>query len=140
MGKLLAKIPDDNPRNESEAERNDRNYQELLQEMRVMQAGVQILFGFLLSLAFQSRFSEVTDFQRHLYLATLIGAMLSTGFLIASVPFHRLVFRRGMKEDLIRATQRFVGAGLTFLFLTMVGAVLLVFDFLVSRPAAIVVT
>jgi hypothetical protein len=66
--------------------------------------------------------------------------MLSTGFMIASVPFHRLVFRRGMKEDLIRATQRFVGAGLTFLFLTMVGAVLLVFDFLVSRPAAIVVT
>jgi hypothetical protein len=118
---------------ETEEQRLDRNYNELLQEMRVLQAGMQILFAFLLSLAFQQRFVEVDTFQRDVYLGTLVCAALATACLMGPVPFHRLVFRRGMKDDLIQATTRYVGAGLTLLFFCVCGAMLLVLDFLVSR-------
>ncbi len=125
---------------ETEEERLDRNYNELLQEMRVLQAGMQILFAFLLSLAFQSRFTSVTDFQRDVYLATLVSAALATACIIGPVPFHRIIFRRGMKDDLIRAANRYVAAGLALLFVTIVGAMLLVLDFLIPRTGAFVVS
>lgn len=124
-------------RDESEAERLDRNYGELLQEMRVLQAGIQILFAFLLSLPFQSRFQSVTDFQRGTYLVTLVSAALATALIIGPVPFHRVVFRRGMKADLMKVATRYIAGGLVFLFLSMTGAVLLVLDFLVSRTFAL---
>ena len=127
-------------RDETEADRLDRNYLEMLQELRVLQAGMQILFAFLLSLAFASRFGDTTDFQRDLYIATLVCAALATACLIAPVPFHRIVFRRGMKDDLIIAANRYVAAGLLFLFLSMAGAILLVLDFLVDLTTALVVT
>ena len=127
-------------RDETESDRLDRNYLEMLQELRVLQAGMQILFAFLLSLAFLSRFDETTDFQRNLYIVTLVCAALATACLIAPVPFHRIVFRRGMKDDLIVATTRYVAGGLVFLFLTMAGAILLVLDFLVDLTAALVIT
>ena len=110
---------------ESEAERLDRNYGELLQEMRVLQAGVQILFAFLLTLPFQSAFGQVDDFQRTVYMSTLVAAALAAICVIGPVPFHRFVFRRGMKDDLIKATTRYVGSGLIFLFLSMIGAIML---------------
>ena len=127
-------------RDESEAERLDRNYGELLQEMRVLQAGMQILFAFLLTIAFQQRFASVTDFQRNVYLATLVAASLATACIIGPVPFHRVVFRRGMKDDLIKAASRYVSAGLALLFVSMTGAVLLVFDFLLDRTLAVSIT
>ncbi len=127
-------------RDESEAERLDRNYNEMLQELRVLQAGMQILFAFLLTLAFQARFETVSDFQRNLYIGSLIAAALASGCLIAPVAFHRIVFRRGMKDDLIRAAERFMAAGMGLLFLTMMGAVLFVLDFLLSRKIASAVT
>lgn len=124
---------------ESEAERLDRNYGELLQELRVLQAGVQILFAFLLTLAFQSGFAKIDDFELGIYLVTLVGAALAAACIIGPVPFHRFVFRRGMKADLIRATTRYVAAGLVFIGLSMLGAVLLVLDVLVDRWAALVI-
>lgn len=127
-------------REETEADRLDRNYLEMLQELRVLQAGMQILFAFLLSLAFASRFDETTQFQRDLYIVTLICAALATSCLIAPVPFHRIVFRRGMKDDLIVAANRYVAAGLAFLSLSMAGAILLVLDFLIDLTTALVVT
>lgn len=127
-------------RKESEAERLDRNYLEILQELRVLQAGMQILFAFLLSLVFQSRFEDTTDRQRDIYIVTLVCAAIATACLIAPVPFHRLVFRRGMKDDLIVAANRYVFAGLIFLFLSMAGAIMLVLDFLVGPGTAITVT
>lgn len=130
----------DGNRDESDAERLDREYGELLQEMRVLQAGVQILFAFLLTLAFASGFTKVTSFERSVYVVTLIAATLAAAFIIGPVPFHRVVFRRGMKADLIKATTRYVAAGLTFLFVAMVGAVLLVLDVLVSTGAAVVIS
>lgn len=124
-------------RNESEAERLDRNFGELLQELRVLQAGVQILFAFLLTIAFQQRFSSVSDLQRNTYLASLVSASLATVCIIAPVAFHCIVFRRGMKDDLMNAATRYVAAGMVFLFLAMVGAVFLVLDFLLSRTIAV---
>ncbi len=140
MAKDGGKSRSDERPGESEAERLDRNYGELLQEMRVLQAGVQILFAFLLTIAFQSSFAKVTDFQRDTYLVTLVSAALATGCIIGPVPFHRVVFRRGMKADLIQAATRYVSAGLAFLFVSITGAVLLVLDFLLSRTTATIVT
>ncbi len=125
-----------NERDETEAERLDRNYGELLQELRVLQAGVQILFAFLLTIAFQQRFAAVTDFQRNVYLVSLINASLATVCITAPVAFHRIVFRRGMKDDLMVAATRYVAVGMAFLALSMIGSVFLVIDYLLSVPIA----
>jgi VIT1/CCC1 family predicted Fe2+/Mn2+ transporter len=140
MAKDRKRVRTDTRPGETEEQRLDRNYNELLQEMRVLQAGMQILFAFLLTLAFQQRFVEIDDFERNVYLGTLVSAALATACNIGPVPFHRLVFRRGMKDDLIRATARYVGAGLALLFLCITGAMLLVLDFLFSRPLALGIT
>jgi Family of unknown function (DUF6328) len=126
-------------RDETEAERLDRNYGELLQELRVLQAGVQILFAFLLTIAFQQRFASVTVFQRNIYLVSLINASLATICITAPVAFHRIVFRRGMKDELMVAATRYVAAGMTFLALAMLGAIFLVIDYLLSMTVAAIV-
>jgi uncharacterized protein DUF6328 len=123
-------------RDETEAERLDRNYGELLQELRVLQAGVQILFAFLLTIAFQQRFAAVTVLQRNIYLVSLVNASLATVCITAPVAFHRIVFRRGMKDELMVAATRYVTAGMAFLALAMLGAVFLVIDYLLSATIA----
>src|SRR5580704_5251750 len=92
----------DSGRDESEAERDDRNLAELLQELRVAGLGVQVLFGFLLSLPFSVRFVKLSHAQRELYIASLLLAALSTALLCGPVAYHRLVFRRREKERLLR--------------------------------------
>jgi hypothetical protein len=89
-------------RQESGAQRDDRNLNELIQELRVAGLGVQVLFGFLLSLPFTTRFSQLSVGLRDLYLATVVLAALATVLLAAPVAYHRLVFRRGMKERLVQ--------------------------------------
>lgn len=89
--------------------------------MRVLQAGIQILFAFLLSLAFQQRFTEVTDLQRDVYVVTLVVACLSTACILAPVSFHRLVFRPGITDELMKAANRQVAAGSVLLFIAMHG-------------------
>lgn len=121
-------------------ERLDRNYVELLQELRVLQAGTQILFAFLLSLAFQSQFVGISEFERVVYVVTLVCGGLSTACFIAPAAFHRVVFRRGMKGDLLVATTRYVVLGMCFLFLAMTGAILLVLDFLIGLELAAVIS
>src|SRR6266508_4388199 len=98
-------------RQESELQRLDRNFNELLQELRVAQTGVQILFAFLLTLAFTQRFGEVTGFQRGLYYGTLVAAALATSLLIAPVSLHRLLFRRHQKGRVVIAANRLAGGG-----------------------------
>ena len=121
---------------ETTAQRLDRNYTELLQELRVAQAGVQILFAFLLSLAFTQRFAQTNDFQRGTYVLTLLFSAGAAALLIAPVAFHRLVFRRRQKDDLVDAANRFALGGLAMLFLAMVGAVLLILDVVLGGLAA----
>lgn len=126
-------------RDESEAERLDRNYGELLQELRVLQAGVQILFAFLLTIAFQQRFASVTVLQRNIYLVSLINASIATVCITAPVAFHRIVFRRGMKDELMVAATRYVAAGMMFMAFAMVGAIFLVIDYLLSLTVAAII-
>lgn len=140
QGQRSEDAKDQRGRDESEAERLDRNYDELLQELRVLQAGVQILFAFLLTIVFQQRFGSVSDFQRNIYLVSLINAALATVCITAPVAFHRMVFRRGMKDELIVAANRFAAAGMTFFALAMVGAVFLVLDYLLNLGIAVVVS
>ena len=115
-------------RDETVTERADRNFNELLQELRVAQTGVQILFAFLLTLPFTQRFGKVGDVQQDVYLATLLSTALATVCLIAPVSHHRILFRRGRKPHLVQSGSRLAGFGLFFLWLSMVGAVFLVFD------------
>jgi hypothetical protein len=127
-------------RDESEAQRLDRNYSELLQELRVAQAGVQILFAFVLSLAFQNRFATISDLQKTMYVITLLLSAGAAALLIAPVAFHRLVFRRRQKDDLVVVTNRLAIAGLVALFLAMVSAVLLILDVVLGNAWAVVLT
>jgi hypothetical protein len=113
---------------EDEATRADRRYNELLQELRVAQTGVQFLFAFLLTLAFTQRFGRVTDFQKGLYIGTLIAASVAAALLIGPVPMHRALYRRGLKPRLVAASDLMVRMGLVVLVVAINGAILLVLD------------
>src|ERR1700742_2327668 len=89
-------------RSEEEQERLNRQMQELLNEVRVAMPGVQVLFGFLLTVPFQQRFQQVNDFQRSVYLVTLVAAAGATAFLIAPSAYHRVMFEQHDKPNIIR--------------------------------------
>jgi hypothetical protein len=125
---------------ESEAQRLDRNYGELLQELRVAQTGVQILFAFLLGIAFQQQFTKIESYQRGIYLVTLISAACAAIMLIAPVAIHRMLFRRHQKNELVVMTSRLAATGLVFLAIAVLSAVLFVLDVVVNLTVAIVVT
>lgn len=113
------------PRDESEAQRDDRNLAELLQELRISGLGVQVLFGFLLSLPFTMRFAKLSQGQRDLYLASLVLSAVATALLLGPVAYHRIVFRRRQKEPLVRAASVMATLGLAAVGLAICAAVLL---------------
>jgi hypothetical protein len=119
-------------------DKQDRQMMELLNELRVAMPGVQILFGFLLTVPFAQGFTKVTDFQRDVYFVTLLLAALTTACLIAPSAAHRLLFHRGERPWLIEHANRMLIFGLVFLGLALVGAVLLVTDYLFSGAIVIV--
>jgi len=124
-------------RNEGPLERADRNMVELLQELRVAQTGVQILFAFLLTLSFTERFGSIDDVQRWTYVVTLLLSVLTAGLLVAPAAVHRVTFARGVKAETVQLGHRLFSVGLASLVLTLTGAVLLVLDVALSRPFAI---
>src|SRR3954453_9503059 len=124
-------------KNESEKQRWDRNFEDLLQELRVAQTGVQILFAFLLTLPFSNGFPKTSDFQRDTYIVALLAAAASTAMIISPVAFHRALFRQGRKPELVRYAHRMATGGLAFLLIAMVGSVFLIVDYLLNRPAAL---
>jgi len=111
-------------RNETGMQRLDRNWAELLQELRVLQTGVQLLTGFLLTLPFQTRFSTLDGFDRGVYLLTVALSVTSTGLLIAPVALHRGLFRRHARHIMVAVAHRFAIAGLTVLAMAIIGVVL----------------
>src|SRR3954469_19190145 len=113
-------------RNETPLERCDRNLAELMQEVRVAQTGVQVLFGFLLTVPFTVRFQDITTTERAVYFITLMLAGAAAMLLIAPTSQHRLLFRCGDKQRLVIIANRYAIAGLLAVAATMVGAVLLV--------------
>jgi hypothetical protein len=127
-------------RDEPEAQRLDRNFNELLQELRVSQTGVQILFAFLLSIAFQQNFSKLSTAQRGLYVGTLTSAALAAVLIIAPVAAHRLMFRQHRKDAIVDLTARLAGAGLVFLGIAIVAAVFLVVSYVAGVVPATAVS
>jgi hypothetical protein len=115
-------------RDETKTERADRNFGELLQELRVAITGVQVLFAFLLTVPFQQRFADVTAFQRDVYFATLLCSTLASALLIAPSAYHRLNFRRRDKTHIVEIASRLAVAGMVALAVAMTLAVLLVTD------------
>ena len=124
-------------RGETPLQRADRAYGEILQEVRVAQTGVQILFAFLLALAFTSRFASVTQFQRYVYVLTLMLCAAAAALLIAPAAFHRVVYRRRLKHHLVRIASRLALSGLALLLLALVSALLLILDVVIGRGPAL---
>jgi putative copper export protein len=124
-------------RHETPTERSDRNWVELQQVLRVVQTGVQLLTGFLLTLPFQTRFDTLDRFQRAVYLTTLLLAVVALTSFVAPVAYHRALFQRRSKATLVAAASRFARAGLAMVALVLTGGVLLVVDVVAGRAAGI---
>ena len=125
-------------RDESHNERLDRNWNEILQELRVTQTGTQILTGFLLTLAFQPRFTDLDTFQVDIYLILVVLAALSTGLGLSPVSLHRALFRRRAKAKLVRIADWLLRATLAGVALVLSGTTLLIFDVVVGRSAGLI--
>jgi hypothetical protein len=122
-------------RDESEAERIDRNLRELMEELRVAIIGVQVLFGFLLALPFTARFADMSAWQQGVYVADLLLAAFATAMLIAPVAYHRIVFRHHAKRRLLFRANALAVAGLCVIGIAMCGSVFLVTSLI--YPAAV---
>jgi glucan phosphoethanolaminetransferase (alkaline phosphatase superfamily) len=124
-------------RNETREEQLDRNWAELLQELRVLQTGVQILAGFLLTLPFQQRFKELDQFQVTLYLVNVVIAALTTAFILLPVSVHRRLFRQRLKEMLVSSADTITKLALAGVGMLSVGTAALVFDVTAGRSAGL---
>lgn len=135
---MRQQVDADDGRHETLTEKMDRNWTELVQELRVTQTGSQILVGFLLTVPFQQRFTTLDAYQRTLYLVLVALAVLATALIVTPVSLHRLLFRHRLKRELVAAADGFARAGLVTLALAMVGVAALLFDVVVSRAAGLV--
>jgi hypothetical protein len=115
---------------ESEKERLDRNFDELLQGLRVALPGVQVLFAFLLVLPFQQGYLKITEFQETVYFVTLACTAIASACLIAPPVRHRILFRQGVKDWILFNSNRVVTVGFVFLAIAITGAILLISDFI----------
>ena len=125
-------------RHETTLEQLDRNWSDLLQELRVAQTGVQLLTGFLLTLPFQSRFADLSSIQQSIYLFTVAASVSSAAFLIGPVSLHRLLFRRHARRATVQVGHRLAVVGIVLLGVAMVGVVLLIFSVVRGGGAGIV--
>lgn len=125
---------------ETEKQRLDRQLVELLSELRVALPGVQVLFAFLLAVPFAARFDQVTPFQEKVYFVTLLCTAVASALLIAPTAHHRIQFKQQDKAHIVNTANHLTVAGLGALALAMLGAVMLVTDFLFSSTATIVVS
>jgi hypothetical protein len=125
-------------RTETATERLDRNWDSLLQELRVTQTGTQIIGGFLLAMAFQARFTDLDSYQVTLYLILVVAAALTTALGLGPVSLHRLLFRRHAMEQVVRIGSILVRATLAGVAIVLTGIVLLIFDVVVGRVAGFI--
>ncbi len=114
---------------ETEAERTNRNLTDLIQELRVATLGIQVLFGFLLSLPFTVQCTQLNEVQRDLYRVSLLCAAAATALLVSPVGYHRWVFGRHQKENLLRVANVMAIVGLFCVALAVISAVWLVLSF-----------
>ena len=125
-------------RDESPAERADRNWNEVLQELRVMQTGTQILTGFLLAIAFQPTFADLSDGQRTYYLVLVVLSALSSIVALAPVALHRILFQRQAKPLVVSYGHAALITALLTVSLLLVGVVGFVFEIVVGTAAAVI--
>ena len=137
---LETKTGSGSERGESEKERLDRNFQELLQGLRVALPGVQVLFAFLLVVPFQQGYGQVTDFQQTIYFVTLICTAIASACLIAPPVRHRLLFRQGVKDWILFNSNTVVQVGFVFLAIAICGVVVLISDYIYDSTAAVIAT
>lgn len=123
---------------ETRAERVERNWTEILQELRVIQTGTQILTGFLLTLAFQPRFVQLDEYQHDLYLGLVVAAALVTVLGLTPVSLHRVLFRRNAKELIVQVANRLLKLTLAGVGITLTGTLVLIFDVVLGRTAGLV--
>jgi hypothetical protein len=132
-------MADEDLRNETEAERLDRNWNDMLQELRVVQTGVQLLSGFLLTLPFTPRFGGIDVWQERLYLALVLIAGLAIGTTLAPIMIHRRVFGQRVKDRVVAAGHAFLQVVMVLLALIIVGISTLIFSVVIGWDAALVV-
>jgi hypothetical protein len=128
---------DEQERHETPTERLDRNWQDLLQEVRVVQTGVQLLTGFLLTLPFQQKFSSLSDAERGVYLFAMCASVIATGFLEAPVSLHRALFRKHRRKETVQLGHRLAIVGIAALGWAIVAVVTLIFDVLLGWSGGI---
>lgn len=125
-------------RNETPNERSDRNWSDILQELRVALTGTQLIGGFLLAVAFQPRFEGLDDYQLGLYLTLVALAGLATVIGLAPVTLHRTLFQRQVKQRVVLTGNRLLIAHLVVVAMLVLGVTSLVFDLALSRTAGLV--
>lgn len=125
----------DADRDETEAQRLDRNWSSLLQELRVTQTGVQLLTGFLLTLPFQARFTQLDGTIKTVYLVTVACSLGATVLLVAPVGMHRVLFRRHRLDAIVTASHGCAVAGLILLGVALAGVAAVIFDTVLGPPA-----
>lgn len=126
----------DGDASESADDRHNRQLVELLNELRVVLPGVQMLFGFLLAVPFTQRFSTVSNLQSNLYYGTFLAAAAASVFLIAPASFHRIVWRHGRKRNLLHVSNKLAIIGTAFLAVAIAGSVGLVTSLLFGNAWA----
>lgn len=126
-------------RNESADERHDRNWSELLQELRVLQTGTQILTGFLLTVVFQPRFTALSPTEIAVYLGLVVLAVFATLLSLAPVALHRMLFRRRAKREMVDVADRLIRIALATVALLFAGTAALIFDVVIGPPSGVVV-
>ncbi|MFB9235938.1 DUF6328 family protein [Plantactinospora siamensis] len=125
---------------ESDRQRWQRNFTDLLQELRVAQTGIQILFAFLLTLPFSAQFGKTTDLQRDVYIVALLAASGAAALIISPVAFHRALFRQGRKPELVVFAHRVATWGLYLTLVAMVSSVFMITDFLLDQTVALILS
>ncbi|MGE2688867.1 DUF6328 family protein [Mycolicibacterium pulveris] len=128
--------PWDHHRGETEAQRLDRNWAGLLQELRVAQTGVQLLTGFLLILPFTDQFDQLGEVMRGVYLTTVGCSIGATVLFVAPVTMHRLLFRRRRLSTLVATSHRYAVAGTLLLGFALAGVATIIFDAVLGQPFA----
>lgn len=138
MSEQASEVPREDERNETPAERLDRHWSELLQELRVTQTGIQILAGFLLILPFQARFGELEPALLVVFLTAVALSAFATCLIIAPVTAHRVLFRQHARDTLVAAGDLMAKIGLALLALAMVMVVTLVFGFVLDLATGLI--
>jgi hypothetical protein len=121
---------------ETEKERVDRELIELLNELRVALPGVTVLFGFLLTLPFTGAFGDLSSADQNVYFAAVVLTVLSTAFLVAPSAHHRILFRRPLKERLLKAGTVFAVVGLVFFAGALTASLFLIADVMFATATA----